>query len=112
MTKELNECAVACSDTHKTALETMRYCLITGGRHARNGQLLRLLDCARLCGTAEAACLSDAADAARAAEACAKACERSAADCGRFEEPEMRQCAEVCLYCAHACYRVVHAVPA
>lgn len=109
MINEIGECASACLDTRKIALQTMRYCLAAGTRLAGAARLVRLLDCAQRCDAAAEACGKDADLAAHAAEACAKACEECAADCERFNEAEMRQCAEVCRYCAHACYRVVYA---
>jgi hypothetical protein len=112
MTTELKDCAAACRDTLKTALQTLRLCLLKGGRYSPNPQLLRLLDCAQRCQAVAEACSSKAGAAPAAAEECARACELCAADCELFPDAELRLCAEVCRYCAHACYRVVHAVAA
>lgn len=113
MTKEMSDCAGACFDTRKTALQTIRHCLrLAGSGGASAERLLRLLDCAQACETCQEACAQDAPQAPMIAEACAKLCESAAEDCGRAEDVQLRQCAEVCRYCAHVCYRVVHAVPA
>jgi hypothetical protein len=112
MTKEMNECASACLDTHKAALQALKFCLHKGGKYGQTAQLLRLLDCAQICDTAAEFCIDDSAQCAAVANACAQVCEACARDSELFDDAEMRQFAEVSRYCAHACYRVVHAVPA
>jgi len=112
MTKELNQCADACLDAHKTALQTLKFCLRRGGAHAETPHLLRLLECAQLCDTCAEFCVDDSMQAVPVAGACARVCEECSRDCERFEEPELKQCAEICRYAARCCYTVVHAVPA
>jgi hypothetical protein len=112
MTKEIHECATACLDAHRSALMTLKVALRRGNGHSETTHLLRLLDCAQLCHTCAEFCLDESAECAPVAQACAKVCEGAALVCERYEDRQLRQCAEVLRYCARSCYRVVHAVPA
>jgi hypothetical protein len=112
MEKEAADCATACLETRKTALQTLRHRLRRDGLAGGPETLLRLLDCAQACETCAEGCGRGDPHAAPVAEACARSCEAAAADCERDADVQLRQCAEVCRYCAHLCYRVVNAVPA
>jgi hypothetical protein len=104
MTSEVEACIRACRDCAQTCLETVRYCLQQGGRHAEAGHLTLLLDCAQLCQTT-------ADFMARGSEfdrvlcgACAEVCDRCAESCERFgDDQQMRACAEACRRCAESC---------
>ncbi len=100
------DCLEACMETASASLRALKYCLRWGGPLAECAHLLKLLDCAHACRkTAER--LSGGEPALELIVACADACERCALSCDVFDDLELRECAELCRYCAPACRRAV-----
>lgn len=96
--------AEVCLETSRMCLRTLRYCLRWGGALAESDQLLALLDCAQACQT-----LAERSRAGSASvlmlERGGQACERCALACDRFDDLELRECAQLCRYCAPVCRR-------
>lgn len=94
----------AAQETAKCCLRTLRYCLKWGGPLAESEPLLALLDCAQAC-RALADAAADGLEPAPWLQACAAACERCALACDPFDDLELRECAQLCRFCAPVCRR-------
>src|SRR5512133_1276447 len=107
VTPEMQQCIKDCLDCHSVCLQTMRYCLQQGGRHAEATHISLLRDCAEICQTAANFMLSGSDLYQRTCMVCAEACERCAQDCDSFgNDAQMKACAEACRRCAQSCRRM------
>jgi hypothetical protein len=50
LSEEMLHCIEVCSDCHKACLQTVPYCLQTGG-HAEPNHIRLMMDCAEICQT-------------------------------------------------------------
>lgn len=93
--------AVSC---HNICLETITYCLETGGDHADAAHIKLLEDCAEICQTAANFMVRESELHGQVCRVCAETCERCAESCDAFgEDEQMRRCAEACRRCAASC---------
>ena len=102
-----------CSDCHKACLQTVPYCLQTGGHHAEPNHVRLMVDCAEICQTSANFMLRGLDLHAYTCEACAEICERCHRDCAAMADGDSRMaaCAEMCRRCAESCQRMAaHAV--
>ncbi len=93
----------SCARGHRLCLETYSHCLEVGGAHASSDIVRALLDCAELLAVCESL-LGRGSDAVEGLlPCCADVAERSARDCERFDDRQMRACAEACRVFAETC---------
>jgi hypothetical protein len=95
-----------CAATAGACLRAVNYCLRWGGSLAECAHLLKLIDCAQACRRA-AERLAAGSVTADVYLRCAHSCEQCASSCDVFDDLELRECAELCRYCAPVCRRAV-----
>jgi hypothetical protein len=83
---------------HRTCLETLTYCMQSGGDHAAP-ELLRLLtDCAEICSATANFIFRDSEAIGHLCEVCAEIAARCARACLQFgDDATMKMCADACL---------------
>lgn len=97
-------CIDECRACHQLCLETIRYCLEKGGRHANPQHVGLLIDCAEICQTNSNFMMRRSAEHTTVCEACARICDRCAKSCDAFgDDAQLKSCAEACRSCAEAC---------
>lgn len=101
---DLESCIDECRACHQLCVETIRYCLEKGGRHANPQHVGLLIDCAEICQTNSNFMMRRSPDHKIVCEACASICERCAKSCDAFgDDAQLKSCAEACRSCAAAC---------
>ena len=101
---DLARCIQECTDCHHVCLETVRYCLEQGGKHAAPEHITLLLDCAQICETSADFMIRGSDLHGRVCGVCAEVCERCAESCeGMGGDATMHKCAEACRRCAESC---------
>lgn len=97
-------CIDECRACHQLCIETFRYCLEKGGRHANPQRVGLLIDCAEICQTNSNFMMRGSIEHKAVCEACARICDRCAKSCDAFgEDAQLKSCAEACRSCAEAC---------
>lgn len=100
----LTQCILDCLDCRQVCLETVLYCLNTGGKHAESAQLRLLYDCIDICQTSADFMLFGSELYAQICASSADICERCAQGCDEWaDDPRMQACAEICRRCADSC---------
>lgn len=102
---DMQQCIDNCLDCHAICLETIPYCLSTGGDHAEPSHIRLLLDCAEICQTCANFMLRASELHQQVCSVCAEVCEQCADDCDRIDpnDEQMAACAETCRTCAESC---------
>lgn len=102
---EMRKCIGDCLSCHSVCLETVRYCLQTGGRHAEAAHLQLLLDCADISRTAADFMLRGSELHQRICELCAAVAARCAQQIREHfgDDPQMKSCVDACLRAASSC---------
>lgn len=101
---EARECIRRCQQCHDACLESILYCLETGGAHASASHIALLLDCAQACQAATDSMLRGSAAHQALCAACAAVAPRCAESCERLgDDQQMQACARTCRRCADAC---------
>lgn len=100
---QLEQCIRECTACHEICLDTVRYCLEQGGKHAAPEHIRLLLDCAEICQTSANFMLRGSDLHAYTCGVCAEVCARCAEDCEKFGDARMSQCAAACRSCAESC---------
>ena len=91
---------------HRVCLETLNYCLQTGGAHAAPELLRPLMDCAEICGATASFVLRDSESAQDLYEVCAEIATRCARACLQVgDDATMKACADACLRVGSAAKR-------
>ena len=104
---EMQQCIKDCEDCHHICIETVAYCLQTGGRHAEASHIGLLLDCAAICHTSADFMLRGSALHGRICAVCAEVCDRCAQSCDQFgDDAQMKACGDACRRCAESCRRM------
>lgn len=104
------ECIDNCTRCHATCIETIRYCLEQGGRHAEPQHIALMQTCADICRTSADAMLRGAQAHVHTCAACAELCRLCAESCEAMgDDGRMRRCAEECRRCADSCARMAAA---
>lgn len=112
MPMDMQRCIQDCTECSQTCLQTMRYCLDKGGRHAASGHIRTLMDCAEICETSANFMLRDSDLHAETCRACSVVCERCATSCESMGDDDlMRRCAEICRRCAQSCSEMARHAP-
>ena len=107
LSPEIQKCIDTCTACEQMCLAMLTHCLELGGRHAENGHVRLLLDCAEICRTSVSSMLRASSFQRNVCGLCAQICAACAADCERFTDNDMmRQCAEICRRCAESCQRM------
>jgi hypothetical protein len=95
--KDTQEC-------HQICLDTKKYCLEKGGKHADTAHIALLSDCAELCMASEHFMMKGSQFHGQVCGVCADACAKCAESCEQFsDEKQMTACAEVCRRCEESC---------
>lgn len=106
-TKEMKECADACTETRRVVEQTLAYCLQQGGDHVKPAHVQRMRDCIDMCETCAGTCDRGSENCASICKACADVCTACADDCADFQgDSTMQECADACRNCAKACNAV------
>ena len=101
---EIHACIEECISCHAVCMNTVPYCLETGGAHADAAHVRLLLDCAQACQLSADFMLRGSDYHEEACALCAEVCRACEASCREFADDEdMLACAEVCATCATAC---------
>lgn len=101
---DMKACIDECEKCHRVCVETVRYCLEKGGRHAAPKHILLLIDCAEICQTNANFMLRGSAVHQAICGACAKTCERCAESCESIgDDAQVKACAKTCRACAESC---------
>ena len=110
LSDEMLRCIELCLDCHKACVQTLPYCLQTGGHHAEANHIRLMMDCAEICQTSANFMLRGSDLHEHTCAACAAVCERCAVDCERMSDGDSRMaaCAEMCQRCADACRQMSH----
>jgi hypothetical protein len=74
-----------------------------GGEYAQPNHIRLLLDCAEICQTNANFMLRGSDLHGLICATCAEVCDRCAGDCDRFDDAQMKRCAETCRRCAESC---------
>jgi hypothetical protein len=89
---------------HRVCVETARYCLDKGGRHAAPEQIGLLIDCAEICQTTANFMLRGSSVHKTICGACAEICDRCAESCESIgDDTRLQECAKACRDCAESC---------
>lgn len=97
----MQHCITECLSCHQICLETIGFCLRTGGEHAAEPHIVLLLDCAQICAVSADFMLRGSQHQVHLCRECAEICTRCAEECNRLGgHEEMRRCAEACRRCA------------
>ncbi len=97
-------CIESCWRSHVMCLETERYCLETGGTHARPALIALLADCAEMCQKTANSMIRRSSQHAAVCIACAQLCDACAKECEAFKGDErMLLTAQTCRDCATHC---------
>ena len=100
----MSDCVTECEKANRACLETLRYCLETGGPHVAPSHVRLLLDCAEICQVTANFMLRGSAAHAIACGTCAEICERCAKSCEAFSgDSKLAACADTCRTCAKSC---------
>ncbi len=99
----MNECIDNCTQCHAICLETINYCLGTGGAHPAPEHIALLAPVPGTCAPSADALLRGASAPSVVCSACAEICRQCADACDAMNDPEMTRCAEVCRRCAESC---------
>jgi hypothetical protein len=106
----MQECLELCTFCHDACLDTVNYCLTTGGRHAEANQIRLLLDCAEICQTAANYMLRGSDLHTLTCATCAEVCQRCADACATFgDDEQMKMCEDACRACAESCRKMAQA---
>jgi hypothetical protein len=101
---DMKACIDECEKCHRVCVETSRYCLEKGGRHAAPEHIRLLIDCAEICQTSANFMLRGSAVHKTICGACAEICERCAESCESIaDDAQMQACAKACRTCAESC---------
>lgn len=109
---EMRDCIQECLTCYATCLETVRHCLMMGGKHAEQAHIALMLTCARACETSATAMLLGTPQHTETCRACAALCRACAEDCRRIggDDEAMRRCADTCDRCAASCEQMASAM--
>ena len=100
----MRECIRRCQQCHDACLESVVYCLETGGEHASHPHIALLLDCAQACQTAADSMLRSSDAHGDLCRACAIVVARCAESCERLsDDQQMQACARTCRRCEQSC---------
>ena len=100
----MQHCVTECLNRHQVCLETIAFCLRTGGEHAREDHIRLLTDCAQICLVAADFMARRSPHHPHLCRECAEICAQCAEDCDRLgDHEEIRRCAEACRRCAESC---------
>jgi len=106
----IQQCINECLGCHRVCLQTVTYCLQTGGQHAEAKHVQLLLACAEICRTSGDFMLLGSDLHTRTCGVCAEVCARCAESCEQFSnDAQMKACAETCRRCAEACRQMASA---
>lgn len=102
---DLETCIENCTECHRICLETIQYCLRTGGTHADVARVRLLQDCAEICETVADFMIRNSELHREACAVCAEVCARCADECAALgnNDFQMQECAETCAQCAESC---------
>lgn len=105
---DLQRCIDECLHCYVTCESTIAHCLQKGGRHADEGHIRLLTDCARICQLAADLMVRGSEFHGRACAVCAEICRACAAACERVDSKDqmMTDCAAQCRSCADSCERM------
>lgn len=101
---EMRDCTRRCQQCHDACLESIVYCLQTGGAYAARSHIALLLDCAQACQTAADSMLRGSDAHGELCRACAAVAARCAESCERLgDDQQVQACARTCRRCVEAC---------
>ena len=101
---KMQMCINDCFDCQTTCLETISYCLQTGGKHAEGSSIFLLQDCVEICQACLSFVIRDSDFFEQACEICAEASEACAKACDGFKDDlPMKACAIACWRCSDSC---------
>jgi hypothetical protein len=84
----------------------MHHCLHLGGAHAEAEHITTLLDCAEICRTSANFLLRMSSSHTETCRACAAVCHACDETCRKFDDAEMKRCADTCASCAESCEKM------
>jgi hypothetical protein len=100
----MQSCIDECLSCHRICVETAKYCLEKGGKHAEADHIRTMLDCTQSCATSADFMLRGSELHTYTCGACAAVCEACAVSCEKFgDDAVMSRCAKVCRSCAECC---------
>lgn len=109
--KASHKAAGTTQDCESMCLQTIHYCLETGGTHVEAAHLQLLQDCADICASTAKFAARGSSNEDTIAALCAEICEMCAESCDKFAgDAQMKACANQCLVCAAACHALEQAV--
>ncbi|GEO41903.1 hypothetical protein GGE65_005805 [Skermanella aerolata] len=105
MAVSMDECIRNCTECHTICMKTVTHCLGVGGKHADQGHIRMLLDCAQICATSADFMTRGSPLHRLTCGACAEICQQCANDCERMAggDQQMLQCVEMCRRCSASC---------
>lgn len=105
MAVSMDECIRNCTECHTICMKTVTHCLGVGGKHADQGHIRMLLDCAQICATSADFMTRGSPLHRLTCGACAEICQQCANDCERMAggDQQMLQCVEMCRRCSVSC---------
>ena len=105
MTQDMRQCIQECTTCHQVCLQTIQHCLGMGGKHAEQGHIRLMADCAQICAVSGDFMLRGSHLHKRTCGVCAEVCQQCAEDCDRIGggDQQMKQCADACRRCAESC---------
>ena len=103
-------CAELCGTCAAMCVETWTYSLDFEDGRIEPAHLRRLLACAEICRANEAMLRIGSEFHELSCYACGEICDRAAREFDRFDDPQIRDCAEECRRCADACRHMSGAV--
>lgn len=102
--QDIERCISECLDCHRICLETVQYCLQSGGKHASPEHIRVLLDCVEICQTSANFMLRGSNLHGRTCAVCEEVCSRCAESCQEMGDGgQMLDCVEACRTCAESC---------
>lgn len=101
----IQPCVEACSNCHKTCLNTaMTHCLEEGGKHLEAEHFRIMINCAEICQTSVNFLLSGSTFNHHVCGVCAEICEACAKSCEQIGG--MEDCVRACRECAESCRKM------
>lgn len=111
MSEQMQIAITDCMNCSNICLETLNYCLQTGGKHADPGHIRLLMDCAQISRTTSDFLLRMSELSGRLGAVCAEVADRCCSSLERFgDDRQMRACYEACRRTSDSCRRITGAL--
>lgn len=106
MSSEMRQCIDDCLSCASVCTETLRHCLMMGGKHTEAQHVTIMLDCAEICQTSANFMLRQSAAHVETCGTCAAVCRACEESCRQIGGEVMLRCADECAKCAESCERM------